>query len=725
MPGHPELEAEQAHIDRAYTRVEELRASAEEVLRAALRGDGGGTRQAQVEREAMVEATLRRLNALRIGAASLVFGRIDTEDGDAFHIGRVAVADAEQNPLVVDWRAPVAEPFYRATGRHPLGLRRRRHFLTEGRSVLSIEDELFGDHGGDGDGLGGLSGVGGLGVPGSGALFAALDRARSGRMRDIVATIQREQDEIIRAPLPGILVVQGGPGTGKTAVALHRAAYLLYSHRFPLERQGLLVVGPNRLFLRYIEQVLPSLGETGVELSTLSALVGGIEPSGADRRGVARLKGDARMAAVLVRALADRQRPLPRDTRVPVGTVSARLTRAASAKIVAEAKRRPGPHNGRRRHVERLVFEQLRASYDEAIERERRAGLRVEGALASDQLADELRAHPAVRAALDRMWPVLTAEELLHDLLGAAPLLASACRGILSTEEQASLARPRGTDVATVAWTAADLALLDEARALVGPAGRRSTLVGGDEADWPRTYGHIVVDEAQDLSPMQLRLVARRAPSSSMTLVGDLAQATGPQAPATWRDVLTHLPAGRESRVVELTVNYRTPAELMEVADRVLVAALPGARPPTSIRTTGIAPLTVAAGSNGRGLVATVIEMVQRELDAGDRGALAVICAPSAVGELTDGLEAALVGTGIDVGTAGRRGLDAPVTVVPMTLVKGLEFDVAVVVEPGAIIDEADQGLRALYVALTRATRRLVLVHAEPLPEVLRLGPGR
>src|ERR1700736_4810517 len=299
---HPDLAAEQAHVDHAYDRLEAMRAAAAEMLRTAF-GERGGTFQAVTERDIRVRTSLNRLEQLELGGEALIFGRIDRlANGvngerlpESFHIGRLAVSDEDQEPLVVDWRAPVAEPFYRATGAHPMGLTRRRHFLTDGRRIIDLEDELFGD------GVVGTDAVVGLGLSGTTTLLAALERSRTGRMRDIVATVQREQDEIIRAPLAGLLVVQGGPGTGKTAVALHRAAYLLYTHRFPLERQGVLVVGPNPIFLRYIEHVLPSLGETGVEMSTVAGLVPEVRVRGVDDPVVAKLKGDARMVKVLAR----------------------------------------------------------------------------------------------------------------------------------------------------------------------------------------------------------------------------------------------------------------------------------------------------------------------------------------------------------------------------------------------------------------------------------------
>src|SRR3954469_1111970 len=337
---HPELAAEQAYVDHAYECLERTRESAWR-LRDLNEADLGGTFQARFERNAFDEALLKRLADLDLGDAALVFGRIDRyaetpEATEAFHIGRLAVADEQSEPIVVDWRAPVAEPFYRSTGAEPMGLVRRRHFVVEGRSVLGIEDELFGgghlgvghDDGlvpnGDADGRPQLRGYS--------TLLAALERGRTGTLGDIVATIQAEQDQIIRSPQAGVLVVQGGPGTGKTVVALHRAAYLLYTHRFPLEDQGVLVIGPNRVFLRYIERVLPSLGEAGVEQVVLADLVPGVRFAGADGPGddrvSARVKGDARMSAVIDKAVRDRQRPLREDVRVPFRTGFLRLTAA-------------------------------------------------------------------------------------------------------------------------------------------------------------------------------------------------------------------------------------------------------------------------------------------------------------------------------------------------------------------------------------------------------------
>src|SRR3954452_18161953 len=365
---HPDLADEQAYIDHAYDCLEQSRKAAWR-LRDLTEADLGDTFQARFERNAFDEALLKRLTDLDLGKEALVFGRIDrhVEDDaglERFHLGRRAVADEHSEPVVIDWRAPVAEPFYRATGRNAMGLARRRHFAVEGRTLLGIEDELFGS---------GHLGVGhdeGLieeddSVPqlrGYSTLIASLERGRTGTLGDIVATIQAEQDEIIRSPQAGVLVVQGGPGTGKTVVALHRAAYLLYTHRFPLEDQGVLVIGPNRVFLRYIEQVLPSLGEAGVDQMVLADLVPDVRFGGSDDEAAAMVKGDARMADVLARAVRDRGRPLPADLVVPFGVTNLRLRVAESERIVTAARRLLRPQTAPRRFVEAEVFEALAAS---------------------------------------------------------------------------------------------------------------------------------------------------------------------------------------------------------------------------------------------------------------------------------------------------------------------------------------------------------------------------
>ncbi|HEY7948425.1 MAG TPA: ATP-binding domain-containing protein [Acidimicrobiales bacterium] len=803
MSAHPELEAEQAHIDRAYERLDQLRADAEDLLRSVLDQGRGGTHQFREERDVIVRTSLARLDQLDIGEQALCFGRIDRRipDGavESFHIGRLGISGDDVDPLVVDWRAPVAEPFYRATGRDPMNLVLRRHLAAHGRRIVGIEDERFGIRpltGGAGDGASdgarpaghldgdldqdGAGDDAALELGGPGALLAALEGARTGYMRDIISTIQREQDEIIRAPLPGVLVVQGGPGTGKTAVALHRAAYLLYTHRFPLERQGVLVIGPNPLFLRYIEHVLPSLGESGVTLSTITGIVHGVQQRAVEDPSVARLKGEARMADVVAQAVRTRQRPLRQSVDVPYGSTVLHLTADVSTAVIAATRRRPGTHNARRRFVEQLVVRRLADDYQRAVRIHRGsppppdpAGLPSSTTLSpptarplpsatpgppthnghgerhgangsarhdsadgngpagvveapatdeDDEIAEEpvfdlaefsrqIRALPQLGEALDRMWPRLSAEELLHDLFGSPPLLALAARGILNPAEQATLVRDRSGSLGEIPWTAADLALIDEARVLLGKR-RARTGAGSDPDDGPRTYGQIVVDEAQDLSPMQLRMVARRSLSGSVTVVGDIGQATGPWAPSSWDDVTAHLPGERPPRLVELTVSYRTPAEVVEVAARVLAEAAPALRPPRPVRHSGHAPLFVdGSGDLAGAVVAAAADVVAQVAP----GTAAVLAPASLVGELALALDVA----GYQAIDPRRDGLGSPLSLLPVDLANGLEFDAVIVVEPAAIAEESPQGLRALYVALTRPTQRLVVVHARPLPASL------
>jgi DNA helicase IV len=769
-----ELQAEQEFVDLAYARLDAMRSDANRMLEGVLDLGKGGTFQSRTERDVIVRTSLARLEQLDIGDQALTFGRIDRVVGETngsgptdeagsnglmtemFHIGRLAVHSADHEPLVVDWRAPVAEPFYRATGRDPQGLVLRRHLALDGRSVVGVEDEWFATGAGPGSGANGsrtgtvgegtadsegsgelILGDGSIGGPG--ALLAALDRARSGQMQDIVSTIQREQDEIIRSPLPGVMVVQGGPGTGKTAVALHRAAYLLYTHRFPLERQGVLVVGPNPLFLRYIEQVLPSLGETGVTLSTVAGLVPEVRARDSEPEEVARLKGDIRMATVIGRAVRTRQRPLAEDVTIPYGALLLRLTAADTRDIVAMARRRPGAHNARRRVVEQAVVGVL-------AERARRTqqtlsagssttiaafpGYEDPSELDDDEFdledfSRKVRRVPELALALDRMWPRLSPHELLHDLFGAPALIRAAGRQNLSPEEEGLLFRKRSDSFEAVPWTPADAALIDEARHLLGPR-------NGNAEDAIRNYGHIVVDEVQDLSPMQLRMLTRRSLSGSMTVVGDIAQATAPWAPRRWSDITDHLPKRRPPKLVELTVSYRTPAEVVEVAARVLAVAAPELQPPTPVRKTGIPPRVVSveppaggvpgAPSGGdaqeAALARAVAQAAGEEMAAVGSGRVAVL----APGSMLTPIATALTEAGtpvVDPRDMRRGGLSDPLVLLAADAANGLEFDAVVVAEPSLIAGTTARGLRTLYVALTRPTQRLTLVHAAPLPAPL------
>ncbi len=783
-PGaNPELAAEQRHVDRAYAQLDRMRHAAEQVARGFDDVSRGGTHQARLERDVAAAHTRRRLAALELGDAPLCFGRLDmladaTDPADPgpFHVGRLSVTDDELSPLVVDWRAPVAEPFYRATAIEPMGVGRRRHFQTRGRRILGIDDEVF-------DAA--VSEASGLTVVGEAALLSALRRERTGRMHDIVATIQAEQDEAIRAPITGVLVVSGGPGTGKTAVALHRAAYLLYTHRRRLASQGVLLVGPSAMFLRYIDEVLPSLGEDEVVLATARALKPRLRVTGVDAADVAALKGSARMASVIARAVRDRERPMPREVVVVLDGFRLRMRRRDSAQIVGRAHARRGTHNSRRPFVVSAVLEHFRRDYRRRLvdayraDHRRLEGGRDAGAGGShrvpafdvqigallargepappewnEELTRRLRRAPEIVAALERMWPVLTGAALVHDLLGFEGLIRSAAADALSADEQRTLFRPRVVDVATVPWTEADLALIDEADALLGPPSasrprrgraRRSAAeleqarrtveelgvsafttaeemldryagsapARSDDDGETRTFGHVLVDEAQDLSAMQWRMLARRCPSGSMTLVGDFAQATKPGALPGWDDVLAQLPERVPPRVVTLSVNYRTPREIMDFANRLLPVAAPGIAPARAVRDGGVDPQVVTAET---GEVVEAAAAAAR--GASRRGGTVAVLAPAA---LHDPLAAELRDRGA-VADADDA-IDAPIAILEAADSKGLEFDHVVVVEPADLVTRDAAGLRLLYVVLTRATRDLVVVHSSALPEALAQAP--
>ncbi|MDA0638756.1 ATP-binding domain-containing protein [Nonomuraea sp. MCN248] len=714
-----------------------------------------GTMQNRSERDTFADMYASRLARLWAVERGLVFGRLDHVEEGRLYIGKLGMTDDEQERLLIDWRAPVAQPFYRATPAAPMGLTRRRHLQTRGRTVVGVDDDLL-----DFDAL---TDDDRATLNGEAALLAALGERRTGRMRDIVATIQAEQDKVIRSDLNGVLVVQGGPGTGKTVVALHRAAYLLYTHRERLERRGVLILGPNLTFLRYIEQVLPSLGETDVLLSAVGELYPGLTATARERPEVAAVKGDLRMAEVIARAVRDRQRVPRRPVELNLGRYTLTMDRKMLESAAAKAARSRRPHNQARAVFVRSLLNAL------ARQAARQLG---KGLIDEDELGDlreELRTEPVVRSALNRLWPYLTPQRLLLGLYGSPERLGHAA-SVLTAGERALLRRDgaRGGE-----WTESDVPLLDEAAELLGEIDeqvlRASALAAEEElaaarqaeehereaelayarevleltglsdvmeaerlaerqrGDGPRlttaeraaadrtwAYGHVIVDEAQELSPMAWRAVMRRVPNRSMTIVGDIAQTGSAAGARSWAEVLDPYVAGRW-RQERLTVNYRTPVELMEVAARVLATIDPGLEPPRSVRDSGASPWAAP--------MAELPRIVAEEVAAG--GKVAVVAPDALLTSLGETLEGAVV---VAPGAGRGRGaeaLDAPVAVLGVTDAKGLEFDAVVVVEPELICAQSPRGVSDLYVALTRATQRLGVVHDRPLSDALRDLPRR
>ncbi|HVM09712.1 MAG TPA: ATP-binding domain-containing protein [Acidimicrobiales bacterium] len=668
-----ELESEQSHVDLAYQHLDRMKARAEQLLAAA-------------PADPDLEATLkRRIFQLTDNGRSLCFGRIDTSHGETWHIGRRHVEDADSEPVVVEWRAPVAIPFYRATIEEPLGLEMRRQFVLDGRTILQMADDLFGDEAvaraGDGPQ-----------VRGRDALLAELDRARTGQMLDIVATIQAEQDVVIRAPIETLLCVQGGPGTGKTAIGLHRAAYLLYGND-ALARAGVLVLGPNRTFLRYIAQVLPSLGEEAVVQTTLVDLVPDAPVRAVDAPEAARIKGDDRMAEVLRRALLARRRPPDGDLEVRHNLTRVVVERDAIAEIFDTVASRRIPYADGRRTLRELL---ARAVY------ERYAGRAAAGlADTFQEVFRTMTTSAPFKATVDRLWPNVSAPQLVREVLTRKQVLAAAADGLLSDHEQRLLLRKAGRSLRLENWTEADGPLVDEAIELVD--GRL------------RTYGHAVVDEAQDWSPMQARMLARRVPTGSITILGDIAQGTGVWGRDDWEDLLRHLPARHGVRREELRLGYRAPAKVLAVASKLLPHIAPDLQPTESIRPGRSDPRFIDVDESVlAGEVAAEAARLAKEW------ASVAVIVPAALHDAVEGALAA--SAGVDVGDAEAQGLDHAVTVVPATTAKGLEFDAVIVVEPTAIVEDAPNGLRLLYIALTRPTQHLTVVHAQPLPPGLAGG---
>ncbi|KQS08665.1 AAA family ATPase [Curtobacterium sp. Leaf183] len=742
-----EIDREREYVDGLFARLDELTAEAEQRLAETRRQAVGGNHQSRSERDAFAKLYEDTIQTLERVGDRLVFGRLevaDPSDGEsAFrYIGRVGLRDVEHRPLLLDWRVPGASAFYQATAAHPMGMRARRHLSLDGRSVVGVEDEVFDATLYDDERTH---------LQGEGALLAAVTAERTGRMTDIVATIQGEQDRIIRSPLEGVLIVQGGPGTGKTAVALHRAAYLLYSYRERLRGSGVLVVGPSPAFLTYIEQVLPSLGETGVVMAALGSLYPGVRTSTHDRRDVAAVKGSAEMADLLRRAVRSRQVVPTEPTTLDVEGERLVVPPQLVADAMHRAQDRGKPHN-----VARVTFNK---SALDAMVKLLADQLRERGTTVDDAdlkvLREDIRSSYDARVLLNTAWLPLPAEKLLEDLFARPNWLASLTPN-WSPERRALLARDRGAG-----FTVEDVPLLDEAAELLGTfdptggAAKRQAKAsrnrdienarqaienmgvegivsaeqvagafaeGGDprttaeraaeDREW--TYGHIVVDEAQELSPMQWRVLARRNPLRSFTIVGDMAQGSSPGAARTWDDVIGALARRRrgrapqvplDHRVEELTVNYRTPRSIVQAAGEFAAAAGLTVTANQAVRDGDpVVRLRVARAE----VLDTIAATVRAEREHIGSGTTGVIVPDSQV----DVVRQRLATTDADVRTLGSP-RPGSVTVLTGADAKGLEFDGVLLVDPDGVGADAARAAAAVYVAMTRPTRRLTVIDVD------------
>ncbi|UFQ16471.1 MULTISPECIES: HelD family protein [Streptomyces] len=625
-----------------------------------------------------------RIKALAdLAHTPLFFGRLDYlhapgadqaegADGEQFYIGRRHVHDADGDPMVIDWRAPVSQPFYRASKKNPMDIALRRRFGYTGGDLTAYEDEHLSDPAED--------------ERASRLLQREIERPRVGPMRDIVATIQPEQDEIVRSGLGGSVCVQGGPGTGKTAVGLHRVAYLLYAHRERLARTGTLVIGPNASFLHYIEQVLPALGELEVKQATVDDLVAHVEVRGTDDTAAALVKGDARMAEVLRRAVRSHVALPTEPVMVVRGSRRWRVPAYELEEIVRELLARDIRYGAARDALPQRVAHAVLVRMEQA------------GEAPDDRVQDAVARNPAVKAAVKAIWPPVDPAKLVLRLLSDAEFLAEHAEGVLDADEQKALLwtkPPRS--VKSAKWSAADAVLIDEAHDLVS---RTPSL------------GHVVLDEAQDLSPMQYRAVGRRCTTGSATVLGDLAQGTTPWATRSWAEALGHL--GKADAVVEeLTAGFRVPREVIAYASRLLPAIAPGLTEVASVRESPGSLVVREVADLDAACLEACAESLRRE------GSIGLIAADARVPALAEALTAA----GVTYLSPGEETTpDTRLTLVPASLAKGLEYDYVVLDEPAAVVDgEPDErtGLRRLYVALTRAVSGLIVVHAAPLPEQL------
>jgi DNA helicase IV len=657
-----ELAQERKHLIESRAALHRMRGRAEALFDAGaeVAGDPYGA-------EALGRTLSRRVAELTDDPTTpLFFGRLDIEDAD-YHIGRRHVTDDAGEPMVLDWRAPLSRAFYRASVRDPQGVSTRRRFGFVKGELTSFEDE----HLDRGEELGTKSRI----------LTAEIERPRVGPMRDIVATIQPEQDELVRAELEDSICVQGAPGTGKTAVGLHRAAYLLYLHRERLRRSGVLIVGPNTAFLSYISAVLPALGEIEVQQSTVDNLIARVPVRAADSDAATRLKHDPRMAQVLAKALWRRLGKPTEPIMVSDGSYRWRIDAEPLRRIVDDARREDLPYAVGRERVRARVVGLL----------QRQSEYRTGNSPGEGWLRKMSKVGP-VTGFIDAAWPATTPESLVVDLLTDP----SVAEGVLTEAERETLrwAKPPKTPK-SAKFSAADLVLLDEAAGLI----ERET-----------SFGHIVVDEAQDLSPMQARAIARRSEHGSITLLGDLAQGTAPWAATDWADTLGWL-GKPDAAVVPLTIGFRVPEAVLALANRLLPALGVNVPEAVSLRRDGdlwIVPVAEPSEIDAAALV-EVTAALEHE------GSIAVIAADSAVVRLRAHLTAA----GIENATPDDVDSEARVTVVPATIVKGLEYDHVIVVEPADIVDAEPRGLNRLYVVLTRAVSRLSVLHAKPLPSPL------
>ncbi|GHF46714.1 DNA helicase [Streptomyces mashuensis] len=673
------LQRERAHLAASRAALRAMRADAEalDIKDVAANWVNAQVLQRQIE---------ERIAALAdMAGTPLFFGRLDYAyapgadlaegaGGERFYIGRRHVHDADGDPMVIDWRAPVSQPFYRASKKEPLGVLTRRRFGYTGGELTAYEDEDLTDTAGQ--------------ERASALLQAEIERPRVGPMRDIVATIQPEQDEIVRAGIGASLCVQGAPGTGKTAVGLHRVAYLLYAHRERLARTGTLVIGPNRSFLRYIEQVLPALGELNVAQATVDDLVAHVEVRGTDTPEAARLKGDARMAEVLRRAVRSGV-TMPTEPVVVVrGSRRWRVPAYELEEIVRELLARDMRYGAARDALPQRIAHAVLVRMEQA------------GEAPDDRVQDAVARNAAVKAAVKAVWPAVDPAKLVLRLLSDAEFLAEHADGLLDEDEQRTIlwAKPPRS-VKSAKWSAADAVLVDEAADLVT---RTPSL------------GHVVLDEAQDLSPMQYRAVGRRCATGSATVLGDLAQGTTPWATGSWEEALRHL-GKPEAAVEELTQGFRVPREVIAYASRLLPDIAPELTPASSVRESpGDFTVRQVAGDE---LDGAVVEACRRAL--GREGSTGLIAADDRVPVLAEALTAA----GLAYLAPGEEtSAEARLTLVPASLAKGLEYDYVVLDEPAAVVaaePDVRTGLRRLYVALTRAVSGLAVVHARALPERL------